>query len=149
LQQYLLSRLAAFWQQQQQQQQQQQPPLNLNPKPYRCSKCLAQRQPHRQPLLQMPGATWICQLLTMRLAHAALQIVCDSSSSSSSSEGAFAGENAVACAGLQPLIATALLLQQCPWQLGGIVYHQTSSCHGTTYMCLLFACDVCSPALLP
>ena len=81
---------------------------------------------------------------------AALQIVCDSSSSSSSSsEGAFAGENAAACAGLQPLIATALLLQQYPWQLGGIVYHQTSSCHGTTYMCLLFACDVCSPALLP
>jgi hypothetical protein len=45
---YLLSGLAAFWQQQQQQQQQQQPPLNLNPTPYRCSKCLAQRQPHRQ-----------------------------------------------------------------------------------------------------
>jgi hypothetical protein len=47
---YLLSGLAPFWQQQQQQQQQQhqQPPLNLNPEAYRCSKCLAQRQPHRQ-----------------------------------------------------------------------------------------------------
>jgi hypothetical protein len=49
-------------------------------------------------------------------------------------QGAFAGENAVVCAGLQLLIATALLLQQCLLQPGGIVYHQTSSCHGTTYM---------------
>jgi hypothetical protein len=66
------------------------------------------------------------------------------------SQGAFAGENAVACAGLQPLIAAALLLQQCPWQPGGIVYHQQLPCHSIhvppVCMSLIFPC---TSALMP
>jgi hypothetical protein len=150
---YLLSGLAAFWQQQQQQQQQQQPPLNLNPKPYRCRICQspADNAAYAQGLADRLRQQRQQHILLQQQLQLQLQTLCNliTSAHGIAPQGAFAGENDVVCAGLRLLIAAALLLQQCPWQLGGMLYHQTSSCHGTTYMSLLFAGDLSSPALLP